>query len=786
MKISLYKSRLSVRPITVDAFKVLEEIQNGKYKEPIKNVRLLMNDKVAKDAEKGKLPAIGFGGTFSSRGNSNLLESSGLAMLDFDHIEDLNSLIDLVNADRFTFCSFVSPSGDGLKVLVRIPPVSSDTDYKSFYSEVAKHYNQYAETDPSTKDIARITFVSYDPNLYLNQESDLFTDRFVTNVIAPTQVVVRLEDMDEIASRLVVWFKKKWTTGGNRNNNLFMLSSAFNDYGVEKSIALNYCMSYVSKDFGEREINLLVESAYKNTSNFGTKAFEDKDKVNSIKKMVSTGATKEQIKKKFSIGDELDSEIQKIKQSIDEDVFWDVDDKGKISVSYYRFDTYLKNKGISKYFLDKKTTGFEFITKDEDFVNWTDTKRIKDEVKADLITNGHTDVWDLMARSTQIFSNETLSMLNTTEVKNKKDTREESFIYYKNGAVKTTKESVELLKYSEIDDLVWGDQVIDRDIKIVDESDGVFKTFIWRLSGEDKERYYTLKSVIGYLMHSHQDSARPKAIIFNDEMVSDDISNGGSGKGLIHKAINHIKNVVLEDGKKFDPDSQFAYQKVNRDTQVYLLDDVKKNFNFENLFSIVTEGMTVEKKGKDAFTIPFVESPKISITTNYTVRGDGASFRRRVFEVEIANHFNDKHTPEDEFKHQFFADWDVNEWAMFDNFMIRCIQYYLANGLVESNKVNLAYRKLKNNVGNEFIEFMEAQNLNELTISKKEFRDDFNNQYRTLAGKNTAQIFNRNVTEYCEFHKIELSESRYNGVRSFVFSRNEPENINEAEPEIEF
>jgi hypothetical protein len=252
-------------------------------------------------------------------------------------------------------------------------------------------------------------------------------------------------------------------------------------------------------------------------------------------------------------------------------------------------------------------------------------------------------------------------------------------------------------------------------------------------------------------------------------MLSDDIPNGGSGKGLIHKAIGHIKNIVIEDGKKFDSKSQFAYQKVNKDTQIFLMDDVPKSFNFESLFSIITEGMTVEKKGKDSYQIPFIESPKISITTNYTIKGDGASYYRRVFEVEIANHFNDNHTPEDEFGHQFFTEWSKGEWAKFDNFMIRCIQYFFKNGLVESNKVNLELRKLRNNLGFEFIEFMETKPFISL-IGRKQVRDKFNQQYPNLAKFNTAQKFNKKVKEYCDFYNIDLIESKYNGVDSLQIS----------------
>ena len=153
----------------------------------------------------------------------------------------------------------------------------------------------------------------------------------------------------------------------------------------------------------------------------------------------------------------------------------------------------------------------------------------------------------------------------------------------------------------------------------------------------------------------------------------------------------------------------------------------------------------------------------------------------------MANHFNDKHTPEDEFKHQFFAEWDNSEWQRFDNYMIRCIQYYLKNGLVESDKVNLDFRKLKNNVGTEFMEFMEGLDLTDLIVSKKGLRDDFSNQYKHLAKYNTAQRFNKKIKDYCDYYSINIEERQYNGVRSFIISKESiAENKEETEDEIQF
>jgi len=781
MKITKYDKYTSVSGKPIGLFKALDSFKDGTYERQIKNVRLYINDKPKRDIEKKKLPLLGFGGTFSSRGNKNLIQSSGVACLDYDYIDDLDVLIENVNKDKYTLASFISPSGNGLKVLVKIPPVSNDEDYKSFYIELQKHFNKYGKTDESTKDIARATFVSYDPNLFINTDSEKFTDRFIPENKTVETINIPLQDMDEVAQRLVTWFKKKWTTGQNRNNNLYILSSAFNDYGVSRNIAINYCNNYISKDFTENEIEKLVNSAYKNTSNFGKNSFEDSKKVSKINRLANSGSTLEQIKNAFEDTEGIEDEFNKAQEKLNDNVFWFVDDKDKLHISNVRFDYWLQKRGISKYFPHKDSSDFDFILKDENFVDWTDTTRIKDMVKINLIENGYIDVWDNMAKNTQYFKKDYLSMMDTVPVEPKRDTHSESFIYYKNKAVKTTKSGIELLDYKDIKELVWKNQIIDRDIAIKPESEGEFKTFIWRLSGESPERYNTLKSVIGYLMHSYQNPSKPKAIIFNDEMISEDEPNGGSGKGLIHKAIGHIKNVCIEDGKKFDPRGQFAYQKVNKDTQIFLMDDVPKHFNFENLFSIVTEGMTVEKKGKDAFQIPFRESPKVSITTNYTVKGSGSSHRRRVFEVEIANHYNDNYSPEDEFNHQFFTEWTIDEWESFDNYMIRCIQYFLKNGLVESDKVNGAFKHYQANVTIEMIEFLNSQIFNGKPIRRKELRDDFNKEYPTQARFNTPQKFNSRVREFCEYNKFEYDVAQYNGNKCFYIKNPDVKNPEEED-----
>lgn len=787
MKISYYKHIKTVSPTkNLDVFKILDLIKGGFLKKEIALIRV-ESDKTIRNELKSRLPYVTFCGVFSSRSIKGLKIPSGLACLDFDDVKDLHKMRFNVENDKYTFSCFIGPSGNGLKVLVKIPMVDNNDDYQDYYVKLLEHYGKYHDLDSSTKDISRACYLSYDENLFINNDSEIFTEKYNRPLPVEREVInIPITDQNVIAERLDKWFIKRWSSV-NRNSNLHAYARQMNAFGVDETTCQSYLLRY---DIGgkEKEIKKLISSAYKYVDEFNTRSFEDIKKVELVKTSVLAGKDIDFLKASIpEVAEEkIKAEFEKHKDNLKNDEYWYYNDKGNIKLATYRFLQYLEFNNIYKFYPDKDSGTFLFIKNNKNFISVFDPPKIKDFILTDLRNRLLIDAYELMANNSGYFHQNYLSMVTTIDVKFNRDTKDASYLYYKNFAVKTTKDSIDLLNYNEINDLIWEDQVINREISLKDESDGIFKRFIWLVSGQDVNRYYTLKSVIGYLMHSHQNQARPKSIFFNDEMISEDVPNGGSGKGLIHKAIGQIKSIVTEDGKKFDPKGQFAYQKVNKGTQIFLLDDVPKHFNFESLFSIITEGMTVEKKGQDAYQIPFEESPKISLTTNYTINGSGASHERRVFEVEIANYFNQTHTPEKEFGHMFFVDWDGQEWEKFDNFMIRCVQYYLKHGLVESNKINLAFRKLKNALGEEFMEFMEAQIFDGSPVSRKEFRERFNKEYPQVAKFNTPQKFNSKVKDYCTYYNIPFDDRKYNGVVMFYIN-NQNNNENDVyEDEIPF
>jgi hypothetical protein len=206
------------------------------------------------------------------------------------------------------------------------------------------------------------------------------------------------------------------------------------------------------------------------------------------------------------------------------------------------------------------------------------------------------------------------------------------------------------------------------------------------------------------MLHAYKNLSYCPAIILNDEIISEN-PEGGTGKGLFMNALSQMKKLVTIDGKSFNFEKSFAYQLVSADTQILCFDDVKKYFDFERLFSVVTEGLTLEKKNKDAIKIPFSKSPKVAITTNYAIKGRGNSFARRKWELEFSQFYTKDFTPLVEFGKLLFTEWDEDEWCAFDNYMIENVMFYLTKGLIKGNFKNQTVRNLGADTSHEFVEW---------------------------------------------------------------------------------
>lgn len=710
MTITIYKNiKATASGFHRDVFYVLDRIRDGKSLELLNQIRT-EKDPNRKSQLKQGLPSICFSGTFRQRADTGIVVHSGLICLDFDKFPDeaeTSKWRKKLVQDEYTFSLFTSPSGDGLKVLVKIPPEKDN--HKAYFDALKDHYDcKYF--DVTCSNVSRVCYESYDKELFINQEALIWTKKEDNEVfdIGDQAPAIVLKSENIIIQNLLTWWKAKFgASKGERNNNIFKLAAAFNDFGVSQNEAERTLKQFAQKDFTENEISSIIKSSYKNNAAHGTKVFEDKFTKEKIEKLIRSGKSIKDIQAALPDIEEKDIEAatNAIKQTLQVTEFWQYDENGKIKLRPHKFKEFLQQQGYYKLY-PSGSEFFVFVKIEENKIDNTNPSYIKDTVLKYLYSSPDFGIYpyDFMANSPKYFKEDYLSLIDTADVEFKEDTEDTAYLYYSNCALEIKKGSIKEVDYLELQGFIWNKQIIDRKYVKAEIEECVFRKFVWFIAGQKEDSYNALRSTIGRLLHSHKSSAKNKAIIFNDELISEN-PNGGSGKGLICTAISFIKKMARIDGKLFDIAKQFPYQTVGADTQVLIFDDVKKNFNFENLFSLVTEGITLEKKNKDAIKIPVKSSPHIVVTTNYTIGGVGGSFERRKFEVELSSYFGAHWAPNQEFKHEFFDDWDEKEWMRFDNFMINCLQYYLENGLVKQEYKNLEDRKFIKETSFEFYEY---------------------------------------------------------------------------------
>jgi hypothetical protein len=705
-KISVFRSLFNSKetPFTLEAIEVYNRIKQGNPELIGKIKKLRAGD----TDSKMQLMAIMFNGTFSERKDDGLIQHSGLCVLDFDKYPDAKTL----KAERkrlmdcpYVYMMFTSPSGNGLKVVIRTPE-STKFEHKRRF-EAYKEYINSDYFDVANSNVSRVCFESYDPDAYLNEFCEVFQGITQDKGYHKAEkiAVLPIANEDRIIELIMKFNHGKFEDG--RNNWTYKVACCMCEYGVDKYAAKNYLLQYQQDGFESNEINYTVENAYK-SSNFNIKYFEDAQTVSKVKLKLKEGVKDEDIQKQLGVTGAIIESVKEEVQNSD-DVFWQADGK-KITIVPHDYAIFLHKHGFAKYYPERSNKP-TYVYIEENKVSESSVELIKDFVLKYCLSKGELDVYNHCAKNTQLFTESHLNMLESIDMRILQDSRYVSYIPFNNGVVEVTKDKVELLSYIDIDGYIWKEQIIKRNFTRLPSHDNNFQDFVHKVSAQDSERIKAMESTLGYLIHTFKDKTDQKAIIFNDQEI-DDNPNGGSGKSLMLTAIGNIRKIIKIDGKAYNPSkNDFVYQRVNMDTQVLAFDDVKKHFDFEQLFSLITEGIPVNRKNKDEIYIPFERSPKIVITTNYVISGAGTSHDRRRHEIEFFQYFNSQRNPQDEYGKLLFDEWSKDEWAHFDNYMLSNLQMYLQNGLMRSVSINADAKRFIQNTCKEFYDFVMDGNI---------------------------------------------------------------------------
>lgn len=143
--------------------------------------------------QKGQLPYVVCGIFNQSIRKTENFAYTEYFIIDIDHISDTGrTLTDLkfqISKDPRIVLCFISPSGDGLKVMIKLKERCYDSNiykvfYKLFTHGFSEQYNLHKVIDAKTCDVTRACFISSDPTAYYNPKSELVDINEFINVEA--------------------------------------------------------------------------------------------------------------------------------------------------------------------------------------------------------------------------------------------------------------------------------------------------------------------------------------------------------------------------------------------------------------------------------------------------------------------------------------------------------------------------------------------------------------------------------------------------------------------------
>ncbi|MCB0536010.1 MAG: DUF3987 domain-containing protein [Bacteroidetes bacterium] len=253
-----------------------KRVATDEFKETVLKVRELKAQGNPEEAQKLKQSLLAFtpSATFKQKRTMDEIDFySGYVHLDFDKLseDDLQNAFVLIAGDPHTFWCFRSPSGDGLKVFVAVN--TSQEHHDIAYEQVKNHYESLTglKADGQCKDITRLCFFSYDPDMYRTIDNKTFHVDLPPDLLQPvpepapppipalTQKKVHLQE-DVFLKQIDFTNKKASYTNGSRNSYIYLLASNCNRAAISFEVCLDLCQEHF--DLPIKELEASIKSAY--------------------------------------------------------------------------------------------------------------------------------------------------------------------------------------------------------------------------------------------------------------------------------------------------------------------------------------------------------------------------------------------------------------------------------------------------------------------------------------------------------------------------------------------
>lgn len=362
----------------------------------------------------------------------------------------------------------------------------------------------------------------------------------------------------------------------------------------------------------------------------------------------------------------------------------------------------------------------------------------------DYIVKTYPDKLTTWLKHTKFYTEHYFRSLTKIDIAIHEDEPKAAYLYFKNGIVKVSAESVEVLPWDDFNGYLWKDafKSLDHDFSL-NEDKSQFEIYMEKITGTE-ERKQSLMSIFGFYLHRFKSQGDIHCLYLTDNEASIDIktSKGGTGKGTFFKGLEQFRKMLIVGGKTEEINGRFTLSGYEDGTSIILYDDVESTFNPEMLYVKISGDLEIEKKGKDMMIVPFDKAPKIGLNSNYILKNmNSESSMRRFIPFELQNFFSSKKTIYDFFGNNFFnGEWSVDEWNKFNTFAVKCLQLYFKNGIIKENNNDFHVKALLEdcNVG-AFRDFAESYIIPKLSEQTCFSNNEIINAYAEYCRQNLAK-----------------------------------------------
>ena len=617
---------------------LLELLEHNDFADKIKQIREL-KDSSARDRLKKELPCFTIHATYNLDGETI---ANDIISLDIDDLSttDLEFFASQFEYDKKLLLAFKSASGRGLRLLYRYNV--KQIKLLDAYNLALEHFYTFYDKDFNVKpcntfDLMRLCFISQDDNYYLNEQCEVFDIK---------QIVDEFNNIENNAAKDVFLSLLKYEqfVEGNRNNFIFKLACRCNEAGIELSELIKLIETLFASDRIERAKAITTAKGVyeRKKDDFGkNKKYKDinnKKGTNDNKEQVLTPSIYMEFLKNngyFALRIDKANDIKILAQKIEENKFKRINRTDIINElqKFLQINNYNVANSLNKSFLAESHL-YDFL----------------ETIDCDLKIH----------KEVTIFENTAIDInLNVVYP---------DFLYLYDDD-KNDKNRI--------------NTVIRHNFKINYYIKSEFESFIENVSrnekGElDNKRKKQLMWLIGYLMRREY-LVDTKCVILTDAGSLQE-AKGGTGKSLIAKALEIVRNCTYISGKEFLETSRFKMAEYKDGSDIIIIDDVNVNFFFEKLFNIITEQLTIERKFQNPYKIPATSGYKILLTTNKMIKLNDVSSKRRVYVYELSNYYNENYQPaDDENVGILFENWTNEQWDAFYLFMMQCWNYSAAS-----------------------------------------------------------------------------------------------------------